>query len=70
MFKQKIQKLPIFGHTNTTTYFFGHPKTKSSLNFKNKSNNYGGKSKNCEIESSKKIWMVTMSKQTQFVPFY
>ena len=45
--------------------------------FKQKIQNYGGKSKTkSEIESSKKSWMETMSKSnnllfgTQFVPFY
>lgn len=70
MFEQKIKQLPIFGHTNTNTYFFGRPISKSKIDSNKFNDNYGsGKSKS-EIESSKKIWMETMSKQTQFVPFY
>ena len=55
MFEQKIKQLPIFGHTNTNTYFFGRPISKSKIDSNKFNDNYGsGKSKS-EIEFSKKI---------------
>ena len=70
MFKQKIKKIPIFGHTNANTYFFGHPTSKSKINSNKFNNNHGAGKTKIEIESSKKICMEPMPKSTQVVPFY